>query len=170
MNFPMHLSDFITQLRACLNFSHILLPILASNQFLVRVLRHALGLKMKSIHACVCEEVRSSDSAPLLIPDVGEAFFWVNTHTVKEEWFILRNSQDAFTKIYLIKRKCHSSALALKSPNSRSTRCAQVRTTALRGSAGGAYAENVAAAFSQMSRCDIGLSLIRHNTRVGWSW
>lgn len=59
INFPMHLSDFITQLCACLNFSHILLPIPASNQFSVCVLRHVLSLNIKHIHVHVSEEAQS---------------------------------------------------------------------------------------------------------------
>lgn len=55
-NFPMHLSDFITQLCACLNFSHVLSPILASNQFLVCVLQHVLNLNIKYIHVSVCRD------------------------------------------------------------------------------------------------------------------
>lgn len=66
INFPMHLSDFITQLCACLNFSHILLPILASNQFLVCVLQHVLSLNIKYIHVCVCKETHSPNSVPCL--------------------------------------------------------------------------------------------------------
>lgn len=66
MNFPMHLSDFITQLCACLKFSHILIPILASNQFLVCVLQHVLSLNIKYINVCACKETHSPNSVPCL--------------------------------------------------------------------------------------------------------
>lgn len=75
MNFPMHLSDFITQLCACLNFRHILLPILASNQFLVCVLQHVLSLNIKYSHVCVCKETFPKLCALPLITERGNTSF-----------------------------------------------------------------------------------------------
>lgn len=83
-NFSMHLSDFITQLCACLNFSHILLPILASNRFLVCVLQHVLNLNIKYIHVSVCKETHSPNSVPCLsLQREGMHLFWANI-TVEE--------------------------------------------------------------------------------------
>lgn len=98
MNFPMHLSDFITQLSACLNFSRTLLLILASNHILVCVLQHILSLNIKYIHVCVCKETHSSNSLHCsLFQMQGTHLFWVNIHTVEEECFIFRNIQHTFT-------------------------------------------------------------------------
>lgn len=83
MNFLMHLSDFITQLCACRNFSNVLLPTLASNQFLVCALQHILSLNIKYIHVCVCKETLTKLCALPLITE-GMHLFWTNIHTVEE--------------------------------------------------------------------------------------